>query len=77
MVDMSNTPELEKLYYALGDFIFKYFQHRCVVPGTTVSIEFVNMVRDASLNSFKDIFTQIDKMMDEGEKNEMDTTRRD
>lgn len=64
--DMSNTKELERLYYALGDFIFKYFQHRCVVPGTTVSIEFVNMVRDASLNSFNDIIKQLDKMFDEG-----------
>lgn len=63
---MSKTPELERLYYALGDFIFKYFQHRCVVPGTTVSIEFVNMVRDASLNSFNDIMKQLDKMFDEG-----------
>lgn len=59
MGDLSNTPELERLHYALGDFIFKYFQSHCVAPGTTVSIEFLNRVRDASLESFKQIMETI------------------
>lgn len=66
--DMNNTKELERLYYALDDFIYKYFKHRCTAEGTAVSVEFVNMVRDASLNSFNDIMKQLDKMLDEGKR---------
>lgn len=67
-VDMSYTPELEKLYYALGDFIFKYFQRHCVVSGTMVSIDLVNMIRDASLESFKQIMETIDQKLIEGKE---------
>ena len=65
MKHMSNTKELERLYCALGDFISAYFHKRCTTPGKGVSREFLNAVRDASLNSFNDILRQLENLIGE------------